>query len=261
MSSVILTKKNKGRVWHIELNTPERRNVLNTESISRLTEIFQSVSEDPALHVVVLSGRGPAFCAGGDLNWMILPEGSADTENFNSSGSLFNLFQTIDLCPLPVIGRIHGKVYGGGIGLVSVCDLTSAPAETEFCFSELKLSLVPSVISPFVLKKMPLSRARAYMLSSQKFSAREAEGLVHFIGSKEECDNYINVLTDRMLLFDRQAVRETKALLRKVAGQPVEAVREYCVETLARRRKSPDAQRKMLRFLKAKTGKPLETKK
>ena len=261
MSSIVLTKKNKGRIWHIELNSPEKRNVLNTQSISLLTEIFQSVSEDPVVHIVILSGRGPSFCAGGDLNWMILPEGSADTENFNSAGSLFNLFHTMDLCPLPLIGRIHGKVYGGGIGLVSVCDVAVAPAETEFCFSELKLSLVPSVISPFVLKKMPLSLAKAYMLSAQKFSAREAEGLVHFTGSKEECDSYISALTDRMLLFDRQAVRQTKALLTKVAGQPVEAVQEYCVEILARRRKSPDALRKMIRFLKAKTGKVLERKK
>ena len=260
MSSVILTKENKGRVWCIELNTPDKRNVLNTQSISRLTEIFQSVSEDPVAQIVILSGRGPSFCAGGDLNWMILPEESADTENFNSSGSLFNLFRTIDLCPLPLIGRIHGKVYGGGVGLVSVCDVAVAEAETEFCFSELKLSLVPSVISPFVLKKMPLYRAKAYMLSAQKFSAREAEGLVHFTGSKEECDGYINTLTDRMLLFDPQALRQTKALLRKVAGQPVEAVHEFCVEVLARRRKSPEARKKMTRFLQAKAGKPLDRK-
>lgn len=255
MSSIVLTKKQKGKVWHIELNTPEKRNVLGGQSISRLTEIFQSLSTDPIVQVVILSGRGPSFCAGGDLRWMILPEGSSDTENFNSTTLLFNLFHIMDRCPFPLIGQIHGAVFGGGIGLVSVCDVAVAHTGTEFCFSELKLSLVPSVISSFVLNKMPLHKARLYMLSAQKFSAREADGLVHFTGSGEECENYINTLTDRILQFDRQAVKQTKDLLRKVAGQPVEEIKEYCVEILAKRRKSPDALAKMTRFLKARDSK------
>ena len=255
MSSIIVTKKQKGKVWHIELNTPNKRNVLGGQSISQLTETFQSLSEDPTVQVVILSGRGPSFCAGGDLRWMILPEGSSDTENFNSAALLFNLFHTMDRCPFPLIGQIHGAVFGGGIGLVSVCDVAVAHTETEFCFSELKLSLIPSVISPFVLKRMPLYKAKLYMLSAQKFSVEKAEGLIHFSGSEEECENYVNALTDRILQFDRQAVKQTKDLLRKVAGQPVEAVKEYCVETLAKRRKSSDAFVKMTRFLKAKDRK------
>ncbi|MCY4512828.1 MAG: enoyl-CoA hydratase-related protein [Bdellovibrionales bacterium] len=255
MSSISLTKKDKGRVLHIELNTPEKRNVLNGESISRLIEAFQSLSEDLTVQVVILSGKGPSFCAGGDLRWMLLPEGSADTENFNSAGLLFNLFHTINRCPVPVIGKIHGAVYGGGIGLVSVCDVVVSHTEAEFCFSELKLSLIPSVISPFVLKKMPLHKAKLYMLSAQKFSAEEAEGLVHFTGSEEECEDYINSLTDRILQFDRQAVKQAKDLLRKVAGQPIDQIKEYCVEALARRRSSPDAIARMTRFLKAKDSK------
>ena len=255
MSSISLTKKQKGRVWHIELSAPEKRNILNKESITRLTEIFQSLPEDLKVQVVVLSGQGPSFCAGGDLRWMILPEGSADTENFNSAGLLFNMFYTMNRCPVPLIGQIHGAVYGGGIGLVSVCDAVAAQTGSEFCFSELKLSLIPSVISPFVLKKMPLSKAQLYMISAQKFSAEEAEGLVHFTGSEKECEDYINSLTDRILQFDRQAVKQVKDLLRKVAGQPVDQVKEYCVEALARRRKSPDAIARMTRFLKAKDSK------
>ena len=255
MSSISLTKKQKGRIWHIELSTPEKRNVLGKESITRLTEIFQSLSEDLTVQVVVLSGQGPSFCAGGDLRWMILPEGSADTENFNSAGLLFNMFYTMDRCPVPLIGQVHGAVYGGGIGLVSVCDAVVAQTGTEFCFSELKLSLIPSVISPFVLKKLSLSKAQLYMLSAQKFSAEEAGGLVHFTGSEKDCADYINSLTDRILQFDRQAVKQVKDLLRKVAGQPVDQVKEYCVEALARRRKSSDAIAKMTRFLKAKDSK------
>ena len=255
MSSIILTKRQKGKVWHIKLNTPEKRNVLGGESIARLTEIFQSLSEDLRVQAVVLFGEGPSFCAGGDLRWMMLPEGSADTENFNSAGLLFNLFYTMNHCPVPLIGQIHGAVYGGGIGLVSVCDVVAARTGTEFCFSELKLSLIPSVISPFVLKKLPLYKARLYMLTAQKFSATEAEGLVHFTGSEKECEGYLNSLTDRILQFDRQAVKQAKDLLRKVAGEPIDHVKEYCVEALARRRKSPEAIAKMVRFLKAKDSK------
>ena len=255
MSAVVLTKTHKGRVWNVELNRPEKRNALSAEIINRLTDIFQSVSEDPLVQLLILSGRGPSFCAGGDLRWLLLPADSSDTENLNSAGLLFNLFHKMDQCPVPLLGRIHGSVYGGGVGLVSVCDIVSARTGTEFCFSELRLALVPSVISPFILKKMPLYRAKAYMFSARKFSAEEAEGLIHFSGSGEECESYIKDLTDRMLQFDRQALRQTKDLLRKVSGSSVESLKDYCVGVLAGRRKSPSVAEKINRFLKAKGAK------
>ena len=252
MSSVIVTKKQEGKIWFVELNTPEKRNVLTQDKIVKLTEVFASAYQDSLVQAIVLSGRGVCFCAGGDLNWMLLDEEKTDMENVNEVNILFKLFQTIDNCPVPVIGFVHGTIYGGGIGLVAVCDIVATQRDAIFCFSELKLSLIPSTISPFVLKKWPLYKVKEYMLTGKTFSPKEAQGLIHFEGSKEECENYIKEITDRMLQFDKQAVSQTKALLDTIYGRKVEEVKEYCVEALAKRRKSPSALERIKRFLRIK---------
>ena len=160
MSLLKVKKSKENQLVSIELNHPEKRNVLSLEMIRELTECLEQLAEDSQVQVVILSGAGINFCAGGDLNWMLLKEDTSDTENINQIKNLFYLLHCLDRFPLPIIGKIRGSAFGGALGLVALCDIVLAETKAQFCFSEIKLALVPAVITPFVLKKIPLSKSQ-----------------------------------------------------------------------------------------------------
>ena len=253
MSKIILTKTQQDKVWHIKLNHPEKLNVLGEAMLAQLTKVFQEAAKDSIIQTLILSGEGKSFCAGGDLSWLLLNDDASDIENINEVNHLFQMFNTLASLSIPTIAYIHGSVYGGGIGLTAACDIVIAEEDTEFCFSELKLGLMPSVISPFVLRKMSFSKAQALMLSAEKFSVEGCGNLVHFFGSKEKCKEYVKNLADRFSQFDKQAVQETKILIQKVFGTSPEESKNYCVESLAKRRKQPYVKEKIKKFLKLKS--------
>lgn len=253
MTDIVVTEKQEGRVSYVTLNNPDKGNALSLNLIHELTVFFQSVSKSSA-QVVVLSGNGKHFCSGGDLKWLKLQPDTTDLENLNEVSQLYKLFYTIDRCPVPVIGLAHGSVFGGGIGLVSVCDIVLCHQTAQFCFSEIKLSLIPSVISPFVLKKIPLSQARHLMLSGKIFPASEALrlGLVHFTGEAEQCEQETANLADRFAKYNRTALKQIKELLHRVPYLDEEESKDYCVKALAERRKKPEVLEQINRFLKIK---------
>ena len=251
-SNIIVTEKHSGRVIEAALNHPQKGNALSLSLMHELTGFFQNIPKTGA-HAVILSGKGDHFCSGGDLNWLKLKPDTTDLENLNEVSLLYKLFHSIDRCPAPVIGRIHGSVFGGGIGLAAACDMALCDKSARFCFSEIKLSLLPAVVSPFVLRKISVSHARRLMLSGSVFSADEALriGLVHFAGNPKECEAEAAALTGRLIQYNRTALKQIKELLYKVPSLDSSEAKDYCVKALAERRKKPEAAEQINRFLKA----------
>lgn len=255
MSHLIFQKTHEGRVARLELNLPEKRNALCSEIIQALTTRLEALEKDTHIHALILSGRGGHFCAGADLNWLALSKDSSDLENMHQIQPLSKMFWTLARFPLPVIGKVQGSVFGGGIGLTALCDIAVAHKSTCFCFSELKLALIPALIAPFVLQKAPPGKIRELMFSAREFSAQEAKdlSLVHFVGSAEECENHIDKLLTRVLSFDRAALRQTKKLLNILPGMPEKEIKNYTAQALAERRKSGEVAHRIQKFLKAST--------
>lgn len=249
-----VTKSKDGKIYYLEINQPEKRNILSFEIIEKFISIFQNIKEDLNICAVVLSGKGAHFCAGGDLRWLKCDAEKADIENLNETDLLFKVFKDIYDCPVPVIANVQGSVYGGGLGLIAASDIVVADPQSKFCFSELKLGLVPSVISPFVLRKMTRSKAQAYMLSAQVFNAEEAlnSGLVHLVDNEDARQAYIHNLLSNLVTFDRQPMQQTKKLIHFVSGKSLEEVTDYCTQLLAERRKDPKVIEKINRFLNRK---------
>ncbi len=254
MSQVNVNKLKDNKIVHVQLNLPEKRNILTMKIILELTNIFSQLSQDKEVHVIILSGKGSNFCAGGDLRWLKLNPESSDLENIQEVTNLFKLFNVIHSCPIPIIGRAHGSVFGGGLGLISVCDIAVAQRDTKFCFSELKLSLIPSTIAPFVLEKISPSKAKELVLSARVFGASEAleMGLIHFYGDEKECETYIGKTRDDLLSYDNLATRQAKKLLNNIPKLSFEKAKEYSIQSLAERRKHPEVSKRITNFLKAK---------
>ena len=252
MPEILTHKTKEDKVIHLELNLPEKRNVLSLEMIQSLTSHFEALSQNPKIHLLILSGKGGHFCAGGDLRWMLLNPETSDLENINQVKSLSRMFYKLFSLPFPVIGKIQGSVYGGALGLLSLCDIAVAHKDSQFCFSELKLALVPAIIAPYVLKKVPASQLRELMLSARVFKVEEAKqlSLIHFFGSQSECDVYTNNLVNQLLNYDRIALRQTKKLLQVLPNMSIEEAKDYSSQALAERRKSPEAYKQIHRFLK-----------
>lgn len=262
MSEILIHKKQSNSVCHIELNMPNKRNVLSMEMISNLTDQFQNLKKDPNIQLLILSGKGEHFCAGGDLRWMNLDPDMSDTENINQVSQLAKMFYALESLPCPVICRIKGSVFGGGLGLVAASDIVVAQELTQFCFSEVKLALVPSLISPFLLKKIQKSKLKELCLSARIFETQEAKdlGLIHFSGSSEDCDNYTSNLVLKLLKYDKQALQKTKELLDKLPQLSYEEQKESSIQTLANRRKSPEVRKHISRFFKSRELKKTQNK-
>lgn len=257
MSEALIRRTKENKVVHLELNLPEKRNILSLQMIQSLTAHFQSLSQDPNIHLLILSGRGGHFCAGGDLRWMSLSQEISDLENINQIKLLSKMFYTLLDFPYPVIGKIQGSVFGGGLGLAALCDIATAHKDSRFCFSELKLALIPAVVAPFVLRKMPASVVRELMLSARVFKAEEARkfNLIHFSDSAKECDDYIRQLSEQLLTYDKAALRQIKKLLNTLPSLSQEEARDYTAQALAERRKSPEVLRRIQGFLKLRKSK------
>ena len=233
-------------VW---LNRPELHNAFNAELIQDMIKLFESF-KGKDLKLVILSGRGHSFCAGADLNWMKAMKDYSKEENFKDSKELARLFSTINECEVPVIGRINGHALGGGVGLVSVCDYVVANPEAMMGFTEVRLGLIPAVISPYCISKIGESNARAWMLSGERFSAEEAMkmGLVHEVVGLGEMDARIHELEKRFLAAGPEAAREAKKLIRGVVKN-LKGSEDFTCQMIAERRVSAEGQEGMRALL------------
>lgn len=243
-------------VLTIELNRPDIRNAFNEVMISELARAFgvEALSKD--VRAVVLKGAGPVFAAGGDLNWMKRSIEVSRDENLEDTRRLSRMFAVLNDCPKPVIGAVHGAAIGGGVGLVSVCDIVIAVSDTQFSLSEVRLGLVPACIGPFVVAKIGASQARRLFLSADRFSGLLAKeiGLVHeLVSDKNQLDSAVERVVGNILQASPNAVNAAKKLLadltwperRAKVGDPL----EYVSQMLADLRVSPEGQEGLKAFL------------
>ncbi len=242
-------------VLTICLNRPEKRNAFFPEMIAELTKAFHEAGRDKKLRAAVLTGAGSSFCSGGDLEWMRSMAHFTLKQNTKDAEALFAMFWTIYQCPIPVLGRVFGHCFGGGAGLVAVCDVVAAEAKTQFSFSEVKWGLVPAVISPFVFERAAPSRVAEWFMSAKVFQAPEAQsgGLVNFVGDLNEVDTYLDQTLSSIIGSAPQAVRETKRLLRSYSKVSWKTVRARVIKTIATARVGEEGQRGLSAFLNKET--------
>lgn len=236
-------------VW---LNREDLHNAFNDAMIAQLHQAFTDLSADTSVRAVILAAKGKSFCAGADLNWMQSMLNYTFDENVTDATALARMLAAINQCAKPVIARVHGAAFGGGVGLVSACDLVVAVEKASFCLSEVKLGLLPAVISPFVLAKMPEAHARRYFLTAERFSAAEAHrvGLVsEVVADEAACDAMIATWLTALAQNGPQAVSLCKPLIQDVKNQPLETAIDITTKRIAERRISDEGQEGMRSFL------------
>lgn len=239
----------------VQLNRPEKLNAFDRQMIEELTHAFQTISQRTDLRYVVLSGKGSSFCSGADLDWMKGSVNQDYTENMLEARKLYELFEVIDNCQIPVLGKIHGNAFAGGIGLVSVCDIAAAEAGTNFAFSEVKLGIVPAVISGFARKKLNRLKSFELMMTGKRFTAEEARSarLINFVGDMAAVERYIADTIQSLLAAGPEAVKEIRRLLRFMDIHTQAEIKEECIRTIAEIRVSEEGQAGLEAFIAKKS--------
>ena len=236
-------------IW---LNRPDIRNALNDTLIAELTDAVERAGEDDEVRAIVLAGRGSAFCAGADLNWMKAVRHMTPEQIVADTSRLARLLRLLHESPKPTIARVHGPAFAGGLGLVAACDIAVAAHEATFCLSEVKLGLIPATIGPHVVRSMGERAAYRYMLTAEVFDTAEAYriGFVQEIAPAAELDGTINAMLGRLMLAGPKALEATKQLIRDVANRPVDdTLAEDTARRIAAIRTSPEGQEGMASFL------------
>jgi methylglutaconyl-CoA hydratase len=240
-----------GPVVRVTLNRPDVRNAFNEELIAELTAWARSVKPGPEPRAAVLAGAGRSFCAGADLAWMSKMVAYSHDDNVRDARAMATMFEALDRLPIPLIGRAHGVALGGGAGLAAVCDIVVAAEDTVFGFTEVKLGILPAVISPYVIAKIGASGARELFLTGGRFSAARARelGLVHAIGAEGDLDRMIARYVTEVQTAGPHAVAAAKRLIAEVSRQDRTGATEYSIDAIAVQRVSAEGQEGMRAFL------------
>lgn len=249
---VVLVSTDARGVATVTLNRPDIRNAFNEVLIEELRSTFERVATDPKVRLMVLAGAGKVFSAGGDLNWMRRQGTLSEKENQEDAYRLALMLKTLDILPKPVVGRIHGAAFAGGIGLVACCDLALAAEGTRFSLSEVKIGLAPATIGPYVTAAIGARQMRRYAISGEVFEAAEARriGLVHEVVPEAGLDARVEAAVAEFLRGGPEAQAAAKQLVRDVAARPVdEALMRDTASRIARRRASPEGIEGLQSFL------------
>ena len=234
------------------LNRPEVRNAFNADVIVELTATFAALSSEPDLRAIVLGGHGKAFCAGADLAWMRAMADYSWEENRADAQGLADMLWTLYRCPVPIVGRIHGDCYAGGVGLAAVCDVLVAAEGVHFCLSEAKLGLLPATIGPYVVRALGEQASRRYFTTAERFDAATAKalGLVHEVVPAAALDAHVDAIVAALVANGPAAVRACKRLVQDFAGQPIDAaLRSDSVGRIASVRASAEGKEGVQSFL------------
>lgn len=238
-------------ILSVTLNRPDVHNAFNDELIAEAIDLFSNIDVE-STRAVVLKGTGKNFCAGADLNWMSRMVEYSRDENIRDSSRLAKMYALMNECPVPIVGRIQGAAIGGGVGLVSVCDIAIALEGTQFGLSEVKLGILPAVISPYVIAKIGETHARALFLTGERFDTERALriGLVHRVADTTEAlDAAVYESITQLKTSGPEAVRACKKLIAHVASHELADAIPYTIEAIAERRTSDEGQEGMKAFL------------
>lgn len=247
-----LTVQTENLVATVTLNRPSVRNAFNKVLISELTSAFSELAQREDVEVIVLAANGKSFCAGADLAWMKAMASYTYEENIADAQLLAKMLNIIYRCAKPVIAKVQGDTYGGGVGLAAVCDIVVASEEAHFCLSEARLGLLPATISPYVIKALGEQACRRFFITSERFSADEAchLGFVHVLSKANQLDADVEKICQSILQNGPAAVVACKKLVQDYASKPIdEFLIEDSVKRIAEIRCSKEAQYRMKSFL------------
>jgi len=251
-ADVILISIDERGVATITLNRPEIHNAFDDHLIGELIRAFNSAGENPDVRIVVLRAEGKSFSAGADLNWMRRMADYTHEENLKDARILADLLARIAFCPKPVIARVHGTAMGGGVGLVSTCDIAIGSAAAKFALSEVKLGLIPATIGPYVVRAIGERQAARYMISGERFDAIEAAriGLLHKVVEPDQLDDTMDDTINELLKNSPNAMIEAKSLIAAVVNRPIDnAVKEDTAQRIANVRASVEGREGLSAFL------------
>lgn len=255
----LLTEHRGSTLW-LTLNRPEVHNAFGDRLIAELTQALKAAETDDSVRAIVLTGAGDTFSAGADMNWMRSMAEASETENRDDALRLAALLRTLNFHPKPTIARVNGSAFGGGLGLIACCDIVIAVEDAAFAFTEVRLGLVPAVISPYVVRRLGERHARRFFLTAERFNANRAMrlGLVRELASPETLDAMIEQQLRWLSQGGPNAVAEAKALVLAVSGVDLAAQEKLDLQTaelIARLRVSPEGQEGLTAFLeKRKPG-------
>ncbi len=229
-----LVTRETGGVARVALNRPHVRNAFDDQAIAELDRLFAGLDRDDSVRAVVLSGKGESFSAGADLNWMRRTARYSRAENLADARQLGAMMHRIATLSKPVVGLVHGAAYGGGAGLVACCDIAVAADSAAFSFSEVRLGLIPAVISPYVVEAIGPRHARRYFVTGERFDAAEARriGLVHEVVARDDLEEAGAAVVANLLMNGLRAMAASKELVGAISGRPIDTA---LIEDTARR--------------------------
>lgn len=239
-------------VASLALCKPAVGNAFDDRMISAMVKVIEAWYEDAQVRIIVLRSEGKHFSAGADLNWMKRMAALSESENKRDAADLARLMHSLWQCPKPVIARVQGAAFGGAVGLAACADIVIAAEDARFCLSEVKVGLVPAVISPYVTRAMGSRAASRYFLTAEVIPAAEAHrlGLVHELAPETGLDAKLEQLCAALLNNSPAALRESKALIRHLHHAPIEtALVDHTTDLIARIRVSPEGQEGLSAFL------------
>lgn len=248
----LICRTESNGVARLTLNRPEVHNAFNDALIAEMASALDALERDTQVRAVILGSNGKSFSAGADLNWMRAMASYSHAENLRDAEALGDLMHRLDSLKKPTIALVQGPAFGGGVGLVACCDIAIAGQRASFCLSEVKLGLIPAVISPYVVAAMGPRAARRYFLTAERFSAEKAMalGLVHEVVADDGLDAAAESLIAELLAAGPIAVQEAKDLIAAVAFRPPDAVlRQDTAERIARIRASDEGREGLTAFL------------
>ncbi len=252
MSNQVITVDQSGGLATLTMNRPEVHNAFDDMLVRELAAALEPLANDTSVGGLVLEGAGKSFSAGADLNWMKRMADYSEEENLIDAKAMADMLRALNEFPKPVIAKVQGAALGGGVGLVACADIAIAADDAKFALSEVKLGLIPAAISPYVIAAIGERQSRRYMLSGERFDAIEARriGLVHEVVAASDLEGAVDDITSGLLANGPKAMIEAKALIRAVAGRPVDkAISADTAARIAKIRASEEGREGVLAFL------------
>lgn len=251
MTDDVVLLDEQGPVATVTLNRPQVRNAFNAAMIRSLRDLCSRLAGRDDLRAVVIRGNGRSLCAGADVEWMRSSLDLTHAENVQDAKRMSDMFQALDTLPQPVVARVHGAALGGGMGIIAAADIVIASEDAVFGFTEVKLGIVPAVISRVVLRKLGNSWGRALYATGERFGPEVARtaGLVHWVVPEERLDEAVNAKVNELLSGGPLATRAAKRMIRELEGLNDLEMREVTAERIAELRTSPEGQEGLRAFL------------